>query len=56
MKFADMVGIYKYQLFGGNISEIDPFLLKSLRKYEVLMGQSIALKPQKHVLFVTSQK
>ena len=28
MKFADTVHIYRYQLFGGNILEVDPFLLK----------------------------
>ena len=56
MKFADTVGIYKYQRLGANILEIGPFLLKLLRKYGVLMGQKIALKRQKHALFVTSQK
>ena len=47
MNFADMVGIYKYQHFGANNLEIGPFLLKLLRKYEVLMDQSIALKTPK---------
>ena len=57
MYFADTVGIYDYQHFGANILEIGLFLLlKLLRKYEILMGQSIALKTPKHALFMTSQK
>ena len=56
MFFADTVDIYKYQHFGANILEIGPFLLKLLRKYEILMGQSIALKTPNHALVVTSQK
>ena len=42
MNFADMVGIYKYQHFGAKTLEISPYLLDLLRKYEVLMGPSIA--------------
>ena len=56
MNFSDTVGIYKYQPFGANILEIGSFLLKLLQKYDVLKGQSIALKTLKHALFVTSQK
>ena len=50
MNFADTVGIYEHQHFGANNLEIGPFLLKLLRKYEVLMGQSIALKTPKTCL------
>ena len=50
INFVDTVGIYKYQCFGANILEIGPFLLKLLQKYEVLMGQSIALKTPKTCL------
>ena len=56
MYFADTVGISKYQYFGANILVIGPFLLKLLQKYEILIGQSIALKTPKHALFVRSQK
>ena len=56
MNFADTFGIYKYQRFGAYILEIGLFLLKLLQKYGGIMGQSIALKCQKHALFVTSQK
>ena len=42
MNFADKVGIYKYQHFGAKTLEISPYLLDLLRKYEVLMGPSIA--------------
>ena len=50
MNFADTAGIFKYKHFGSNFLEISPFLLKLLRKYKVLMGQSIALKTLKTCL------
>ena len=50
MNFTGTVGIYKYQHFGANILEIGPFLQNLLRKYEVLMGHSIALKTPKTCL------
>ena len=50
INFADTVGIYKYQRFGANILEIGPFLLKLSQKYEVFMGQKIALKMPKTCL------